>query len=58
MADYKRENDLPGIQDQGGKQGAQKDGPKPSPQPDGQDIDPHNRGPERTDNKKPRHPEG
>ena len=47
----KDENNLPGAQDQGGKQGAQKDGPKPSPQPDQEDLDPHNKGPERTDNK-------
>jgi hypothetical protein len=47
----KEENDLPGPQDQGGKQGAQKDGPKPSPQPDQEDLDPRDKGPERTDNK-------
>lgn len=47
----KEENGLPGPQDQGGKQGAQKDGPKPSPQPDQQDLDPRDKGPERTDNK-------
>ncbi len=52
------ENDLPGAQDQGGKHGGQKDRPKPSPQPDGQDLDPNNRGPERPNNQKPRHPEG
>ena len=45
------ENDLSGKQDQGGKHGGQKDGPKPSPQPDQQDLDPQNKGPERTDNK-------
>lgn len=46
-----KENDLPGPQDQGGKQGGSKDGPKPSPQPDQEDLDPHGKGPERTDNK-------
>jgi len=53
MTDKPDENDLPGPQDQGGKHGGQKDGPKPSPQPDGQDLDPHDGGPERRDNKKP-----
>jgi hypothetical protein len=48
---HETENDLPGAQDQGGKQGGQKDGPKPSPQPDGQDLDPHEKGPERKNNK-------
>ncbi|MBX9710658.1 MAG: hypothetical protein K2X60_06455 [Xanthobacteraceae bacterium] len=47
----KKENNLPGRQDQGGKQGGQKDGPKPSPQPDKEDLDPHHKGPERQDNK-------
>jgi hypothetical protein len=46
-----KENDLPGPQDQGGKHGGSKDGPKPSPQPDQQDLDPHEKGPERKDNK-------
>lgn len=49
-----RENNLPGAQDQGGKHGGQKDGPKPSPQPDQQDLDPHNLGPERKDNRPPK----
>ena len=52
------ENDLPGAQDQGGKQGGQKDGPKPSPQPDGQDLEPNTSAPERSNNQKPRYPEG
>jgi len=47
----KKENDLPGAWDQGGKQGGSKDGPKPSPQPDKLDRDPHNKGEDRIDNK-------
>lgn len=47
----KKENDLPGAWDQGGKHGGSKDGPKPSPQPDKLDRDPHHKGEDRIDNK-------
>jgi hypothetical protein len=47
--DRKGENDLPGAQDQGGKQGGQKGGAGPTPQPDDEVWDEKKQRPERPD---------
>jgi len=45
----KNENDLPGVQDQGGKHGGQQGGAGPTPQPDDQVWDDKKQRPERPD---------
>jgi len=45
----KNENDLPGVQDQGGKHGGQQGGAGPTPQPEDQIWDDNKKRPERPD---------